>query len=446
MALNFPNTPVLDDVYGIYRWDGEKWTTSAENPPALGPRTIFTQTPELIASNANTRTNFRIACTLTEDMGSEFRFTLAPGLPADTLTVFGAAAGIYESGLPSSTIPLVEVMYEGVRGFTGKTTPQTCDWTPAGDLSGLKAGDTMLISYQTGSAGECATTWLDGSTNSKSWWQSDFDNNYWLLQSAAGLGFNDTDDMVFGMVSIEARGTGSGGGVDPDPPPDYVDDDLIPIGFNDPMFTGMTDRANPITLNPGQNLVRTSIDEHSGASTISCTNNNVVAYCRVFSRECVRVTGSVFMHHCYFEALGIITEPPDHADTVQHYSPGEIDAVVVVKNCHIRGHLTEATATYFISDFWDGSVEFENVILESGPFAAKMHADNGCHIDLSFKDCYFVGPWQNEYGNVPYVLAQFGTGTMTIVLWENVRFATIVDNVLVPGAVMPEPIPEGGAR
>lgn len=34
MAFDFPPTPGLDQIYGVYRWDGEKWTTVSHNPSA----------------------------------------------------------------------------------------------------------------------------------------------------------------------------------------------------------------------------------------------------------------------------------------------------------------------------------------------------------------------------------------------------------------------------
>jgi len=432
MAYNFPDAPEIDDEFEAYHWDGEKWTTTGivPPPPFVSISTVFGQSPPLTGSDANPNFNFRTICVLAEDMRDEFRITLQPG---SNLTCVGLAAGEHDGGFfPSSTVPLVLVKFGGAAGFTNQSTPQTSDWMPSGDLAGIKAGDGFIVSYMTGPSGQGLVAYTTGSTNSTGFWQSD-DGSLWDDQTVAG--YNATYGTVFGVASIETRGeAGGGGGVDPPDPPS---DSLIPMGWDDPMFTGMTELTSVLTLSTGQNLSHRSIDEQSGQPSISCTNNNTISYCRVLSRECVRVTGSVTMDHCYFEALGIGT---DHADTVQHFSPYEVDAVVVVQNCHIRAHTTAATAGYFIADWWSGSVSFENVIFQSGPHGSKIHSDTDCHLDLSFKNCFYVGPFVNDYDNVAFIFAEYG-GTITFVKWENVREATIVDGVLVPGAVIPQPIP-----
>jgi hypothetical protein len=430
MAYDFPNDPAFDDLYDKYRWDGEKWTTSALNPPPPPVSTIFTQAPPITGSDANPNLNFRMICTLAADMGSEFRITLQPGT---SLTCVGLAAG-YHNGdfFPNSTVPLVPATFAGAPGFTSQSTPQTSDWTPSGALADMVAGDKLIVSFMTGPSGQGTVAYTAGSTNSTCMWQSD-DGTLWDDQTVSG--YNNIGASVYGVASIETRGGTGGGGTEP--PIDPPSDSLIPMSFDDPMFTGMTELTAALTLSTGQNLTRRSIEEYSGDPSISCTSNNTISYCRVQSREAVRITGSATMHHCYFEATGV---EPDHADVVQHYSEYETGAVVVVQNCHIRAHTVAATAGYFIADWWSGSVSFENVIFQSGPHGTKIHSDTGCHLDLSFKNCFYVGPFSNPYDNVAFIFGEYG-GTITFLKWENVRHATIVDGVLVPGALIPQPIP-----
>lgn len=207
----------------------------------------------------------------------------------------------------------------------------------------------------------------------------------------------------------------------------------IPITFNDPMFTGMTALTSRVTLSNNQTLNRRSIVESSGEPSITCLGNNTITFCRVNSRECVRVTdNNVTITNCYLESTGVGS---DHADTIQAYSPGANGGTVRVTNTHIRAHTTAATAGYWTADSWSGTIVLDNVIIQGGPYGFRAHPDPGCHINFNFNNVFFVGP----FGAAAYLIRDIGSGTHTIQQWNNVRNATIVNGVLVPGSLIPSP-------
>lgn len=215
------------------------------------------------------------------------------------------------------------------------------------------------------------------------------------------------------------------------PPPQNT----IPMSFNDPMFTGMEELTSMVTLSNGQNLTRKSfVHMNASPASILSLGNNEVTYCRADSNECVRVTGNLSISHCYLEATG---EGEAHADTIQIYSPGERDATVTIENTQIVAHNVAATAGMFVADNWGGNLIYEDVIFNGGPFGCRLQAgfDAGASLQTWFKNVYFVGP----FGFQPFSFEEYGAGTITINQWDNVRHATIVDNVLIPGAIIPQP-------
>jgi hypothetical protein len=207
----------------------------------------------------------------------------------------------------------------------------------------------------------------------------------------------------------------------------------IPITFNDPMFSGMTERTSKLTLNSGQNLTKTSIKEQSGDPSILCHGNNKITTCRVQSRECIRITDNALtVDGCYLEAKG---SGSDHADTLQAYSPGARGASVTLKNTHVRAFNQSATAGYFTADNWGGTIIHNNVIYQGGPYGLRVISDPGCHIDVDLENVFFVGPFQ--YGK--FAFQEYNGGTLTIRKWVNVRDATIQNGKLVPGNPINKP-------
>lgn len=210
----------------------------------------------------------------------------------------------------------------------------------------------------------------------------------------------------------------------------------IPMSFSDAMFTGMTESASLLTLAVGASANHRSIVEASGDPSITLNGNNTITLCRVDSRECVRIANDdnqdITIDSCYLESTGTGS---DHADTIQTYTPGSRGGTVHILNTHIVAHTTAATAGFFTADDWGGTIRIENSIFEGGPYGFWVYSDPGCHVDIYLQDVFFVAP----FGSGPVLVEGIGSGTFTIQQWANVRNATIVGGVLVPGTLISSP-------
>jgi hypothetical protein len=206
----------------------------------------------------------------------------------------------------------------------------------------------------------------------------------------------------------------------------------IPLSFNDPAFTGMTDSGRIFIPNNGT-VSHLSIVDNSGHAVISTYGggNATIDTCRIVAREGIRVgaSGIVRIDNCWLEARGI---SGDHADVIQAYAPGSIGTIHVT-NSTLRAYNSNATAGLWVADNWAGTVRLENVVFWGGPFGLRLHADTRGDVHVFLKDVFFVGP----FGSSPYYFLDYGGHRVIIEQWDNVRQATIVNGVLVPGALMP---------
>jgi hypothetical protein len=206
----------------------------------------------------------------------------------------------------------------------------------------------------------------------------------------------------------------------------------IPLSFDDPMFAGIV-ASGPVVIPNGGTLSNRSIDDLNGDTSIVARGAATVNKCRVGSREAFRVGGSglVSINGCWLEAQGI---SGDHADVIQAYAPGSTGTIQVV-NSTLRAYNNNATAGLFVADNWTGTVRLENVVFWGGPYGLRLHSDVGGDLHIYLKDVFFVGP----FGFAPHLITG-ENGTQAIIeQWDNVRQATIVNGVLVPGALMPRP-------
>jgi hypothetical protein len=205
----------------------------------------------------------------------------------------------------------------------------------------------------------------------------------------------------------------------------------IPLTYTDARFSSNTTSAS-VTLSSGT-LLRKTITDTGATASIIAEGNVVIDTCRVDSAECVRMAGNVVdIRNCYLEATGV---GDDHADVIQAYDPGQHSGTIIVSNTSIVAHTTAATAGLFVADDWGGTVTLNNVVFNGGPFGLRLHADPGCTLNVYLKDVFFVGP----FGYNPFLIEPVGSGILNITHWENVRNATIVGGVLVPGSSIPEP-------
>ena len=139
--------------------------------------------------------------------------------------------------------------------------------------------------------------------------------------------------------------------------------------------------------------------------------------------------GDVTISNSYLKSTG---QGSDHADTIQIYAPGSTGNVTIT-NTTIVAHTTAATAGMFVADDWSGTLTFDNVVFQGGPFGLRIAADAD-DISVSLKDVYFVGPFGYDD-----ILFQEVNADIHITQWENVRSATIVNGELVPGPLLSPP-------
>ena len=205
----------------------------------------------------------------------------------------------------------------------------------------------------------------------------------------------------------------------------------IPLSYFDTRFNTNTP-SSEVVLSSGT-LLKKSITDTGETASIVAEGNVIIDTCRVNSRECVRMAGNVVdIRNCYLEANGV---GDDHADTIQAYDPGQHTGTIIVTDTAVVLGTEAVNAGLFIADDWGGIVTLQNVMFKGGLFGLRLIADPGCTINVSLKDVYFVGPFTYD----SFSLEQGGSGVMNVTHWENVRNATIVDGVLVPGDLIEEP-------
>ena len=396
------------------------------------PVELFAADPALGADDANANTSFRVVCGVTGRTGTQIRVTFQPG-SVNSLTILHASFGKWDTRLNYSdtTAAPIELKFGGASGFTGATAAQTSDWA---DLSGLdlSSGDRIVVIYDVapGTASTASQRYNNAATGATAFYHTGEES--WNVMSTAGHGFSMLATTNYCIASVETRGVGSstsggndgGGGVAHD----------IPLSFNDGKFTGMTELVLPVTLGSGEDLSRYSIQEQGESYSILCLGNNELSFIRILSRECIRITDNdLLIEDAYLEAEG---QGDDHADVLQAYSPGARGGTVTLRRVHIKAHMTAATAGFFVADNWGGSIVLEDVIVNGGPYGLRFMAD-GTDLNISLSNVYFVGPFGAE--GARFSFEDYNGGTHTILQWDNVREATIVDGELVLGDLIPQP-------
>jgi hypothetical protein len=399
---------------------------------ASTPIELFAADPALSADDANANTSFRVVCAITGSTGTQIRVTFQPG-STNSLSILHASFGKWDTNLnySNTTATPIELKFGGASGFAGATTAQTSDWA---DLSGLdlSTGDRIVVIYDVapGTASTSSQRYNNAATGATAFFHGG--DATWDDMDVTTNGFTKLAATNYCIASVETKGAGSstsggdsgGGGVAHD----------IPLSFDDGKFTGMTELVMPVVLENGDDLSHYSIREQGVSYSILCKGNNELSFIRVLSRECIRITDNdLLIEDAYLEAEGV---GDDHADTLQAYSPGARGGTVTLRRVHVRAHTTAATAGFFIADNWGGSVVLQDVIIQGGPWGLRFMAD-GADINISLSNVYFIGPFGAEGG--PYSFEDYNGGTHTILQWDNVREATIVDGELVPGNLLPSP-------
>src|ERR1700760_36710 len=199
----------------------------------------------------------------------------------------------------------------------------------------------------------------------------------------------------------------------------------IPLSWNDPLFNGLTN-SNSTTVQNGGTLSNYSTTDNGPIASVLLNGSATLNDVRINSREGIRIGGSgnININDSYIETNGLAG---DHADGIQAYDPGG-HGNVTITNTSIVSHDANTTSGMFIADQYSGTFTFNNVVFEGGPYGLRIADDAGVDDYVSLNNVYFVGPF--EYGAF---LLQEVNANIHITAWNNVRYATIVNGVLVPG-------------
>ena len=208
-------------------------------------------------------------------------------------------------------------------------------------------------------------------------------------------------------------------------------DTTIPLSWNDPLFSDNVNSGS-VTLPKGGTLSNKSITQTGSLASVVLNGAATLDDIRISSAEGVRIGGSgdVNISNSWIEATG---QPGDHADGIQAYAPGS-SGTVTITNTAIVAHSSYATAGMFVADGYTGTFIFDNVVFYGGPYGLRIANDGPGQDYVSLTNVYFVGPF--NYGAF---LFQEVNAPIHITHWENVRYATIENGVLVPGALIPPP-------
>lgn len=231
------------------------------------------------------------------------------------------------------------------------------------------------------------------------------------------------------------------------------DDHSIPLSWNDPMFTGMTDGGGA-SMATGQIISRRStIGADSGLFIFNQVGAAGLSYCRItstVSNDCdvlVQVADNIStIDHCYIDN-NIATNPTEtHADGVQlqWLVPGRdtpAGGVVNLRNSMIIIGGDFVTAGFFCADGWHGRINISDCVFQTwAQYGLRLHADVTGNIDLYMQNVYFD---TKEFA-ISGRLLNYGGGVINIMQWDNVRFCTVDNGVLTLGALIPQPIPSSG--
>jgi hypothetical protein len=205
------------------------------------------------------------------------------------------------------------------------------------------------------------------------------------------------------------------------------------------MFNGNTSGGSSVTIANGGSVSNKDFTGNIQSASVVCNGACTVDHVRINSNEGVRVGGSgtVRINQSWLETNGV---GEDHADTIQAYSPGS-RGTLWVTNSTIRAHVSGenggiGSVGVFIADNWTGNVTFDNVIIWGGQYGIRVFPDTGGDNNISFNNVYFVGPF--GFGD-RQLTSDVGGHTNHITQWTNVRNATVVNGVLVPGSLIATP-------
>lgn len=235
------------------------------------------------------------------------------------------------------------------------------------------------------------------------------------------------------MAAVPAPAPAPAPTPEPTPAPAPAPTSAIPLTQVAPQFSGNTS-SGPTNVASGATLLNKTIVASAPSwqsAAVVLNPGGTIKNCVIKSDEAVRIggNGTFVIDGCWLSAKAV--NAGAHADTIQVYDPGCV-VDITVRNSLIEAFNENATAGFFAADDAGGKFTFNNVVFKGGPFGARLCSDKA--MTVSLKDVYFVGP----FGYDPF-LFEVVNAPFTCTLWENVRHATIVNGVLVPGNLIPKP-------
>lgn len=201
---------------------------------------------------------------------------------------------------------------------------------------------------------------------------------------------------------------------------------LMPLSWDDPMFTGMTEASEGGLVT--NTISHYSIVNGNGGSAFTC-DTCTATIIRIDSREGPRCQNGDETYDRMYVNTWYVTD--DHADGLQCYvgspTPG---GVHTIKNSTFQNNPNVHTSV-FSADGFLGSFVFDNLLLMGGgSFGIRIPDDGGTSVSL--KDVFVNSAGTGTTFKFGEPVS--GYSNLSIVKWENVRYATIVNGHLVPGA------------
>ena len=308
--------------------------------------------------------------------------------------------------------------------------PLTVNYTVSGtatigtDYTGITtSGTTKNVTFAAGSATAIVTVNPTADTTGET-------DETVMLTLATGTGYAiGTPGAVTGIITNDDA--------TPPPPPAAG---TIPTFYDHPMFAGSVNVPGQIVVGSATITNRTANSSRGEASSIIFmdTDGGQIVRCRGIGREGIRVGGAtVGIDSCFIDVTG---RPGDHSDALQVYAPNTPPGITLtLRNSFLRCNLASdgsANSAYFTGGMAMHDHVIENCVFAGGGYTVRIPGEGGN--SLSMKDVYFV---DKSWVYAPFLSDPNGPNgsQVNIIRWENVRLCTIVNNEIIPGALIPRP-------
>lgn len=226
----------------------------------------------------------------------------------------------------------------------------------------------------------------------------------------------------------------------------------FPLSYNDPAFTGMSTLSGvPGYDASGQTVSYKQIpNDLSGDAVIGMWGSCTIDHCRMVTVEGPRMGATAAnsvctINWCYIENHN---EGDSHADGIQCYGTftNTPKPILRLRNTHMRG-VGGAHACIFganSGEYLQILVDIEDCLFSGDGTcgnAIKLyndHAPGSTLVQLRMKNVYITEESTWEYGTLD-INKTGATNPINVVLWENVRYCTLVGGVFTPGDLIPQP-------